>query len=92
MRTINALKEVESVNLLYVPVKAETHFEQWQKEAKKEILLVGDSPAFLRSGGHIQFVQEAARIKLKVNLDALKSGRVMLNSTLLRLADTSPLP
>ncbi len=51
------------------------------------ILLVSDLPAFARRGGHIELYVEDKSFKFRVNLDALKRGRLMLSSKVLRLAE-----
>lgn len=92
VRRIETPSEIERVQLLFVAQAAEKRFEQWPHEDKKGVLLVGDSPTFLHSGGHIQFVSEAGRIKLRVNLPALTNHNIVVSSSLLRISEIASAP
>jgi len=50
------------------------------------VLTVGDSPGFAEAGGTMNFVIEAARVKLEVNMRAAERARVRISSKLLTLA------
>lgn len=50
------------------------------------VLTVGDSPGFAEAGGTVNFVIEAARVKLEVNMAAAERARVRISSKLLTLA------
>src|SRR6266568_243526 len=54
--------------------------------AGTDVLTVGDSPAFLRRGGMIQFVLVSNHVRFAVNLDALNRSHLVLSSELLRVA------
>jgi hypothetical protein len=78
---------VEGLQLLFVPQSAERRFEQWPREIAKKTLTVGESRDFLKEGGHLQLIQEAGRIRIAANLDALKRTELRLSSSLLRIAE-----
>ncbi|HEX2163686.1 MAG TPA: YfiR family protein, partial [Thermoanaerobaculia bacterium] len=50
-------------------------------------LVVGESAALLRAGGHFRFRLAGERVRLSVNLRALEAGRLRVSSRLLRLAE-----
>lgn len=50
------------------------------------VLTVGDSPGFAEAGGTMNFVIEASRVKLEVNIGAAERARVRISSKLLTLA------
>lgn len=92
VRRIETAADIDRIQLLFIAANAEKRFEQSHHEDQKEILLVGDSPTFLRSGGHIQFVSEAGRIKLRVNLQALTNHNIVVSSSLLRISEIASAP
>lgn len=54
---------------------------------QQQILLVSDSEDFARLGGMIQFSLRDNRLKLVINLNAVRQARIQLSSKLLRMAE-----
>lgn len=53
---------------------------------ERDILTVGDSEAFVESGGMIALLRQRKRIHPVINMDALDASALRLSSKLLRLA------
>jgi len=52
------------------------------------VLTVGDFENFATAGGMVRFMKTAdARIKLRINLDAVRAGGLIMSAKLLRIAD-----
>ena len=50
------------------------------------VLTVGETDQFIASGGMVNFVQEASKIRFQINDDAAKAARLKISSKLLTLA------
>ncbi|HEU5080321.1 MAG TPA: YfiR family protein [Opitutaceae bacterium] len=92
VRRVDSWNELENIQLLFVPENAERRFEQWPQETATKTLTVGEARDFLRDGGHLQLIQDAGRIRIAANLDALKQTELQLSSNLLRIADVAARP
>lgn len=92
VRSIHAASEIQGVQLLFVAREVETQFERWHDDGLKNILIVGDTSRLLNAGGHIQFLSDGSKVKLRANPVALKRSAVSLSSNLLRIAQVSSLP
>lgn len=57
---------------------------------ERPVLTVGDSEGFASLGGMIRFVTESTRIRLHVNVEAVKAAGLTLGSRLLRAAAIVP--
>lgn len=55
---------------------------------RRNIVTVGETPEFLNQGGMIALVADQNRVRLRVNLPAVRSGKIEMSSKLLRVADT----
>lgn len=55
--------------------------------AGKPILTVGDTENFARRGGMIRFLTENKKMRLRVNLDAVRDAEIEISSKLLRPAE-----
>lgn len=79
--------EIASCHVLYL---ARSAFGDWarvqQVSAGRSILTASSMPDFARRGGMVEFGVERNRLRLTVNLDAARAGRVTLSSSVLRLA------
>ncbi len=53
----------------------------------RNILTVGDTEGFLKNGGMIRFFNKKDKIKLQVNLEAVKAKGLLVSSKLLRLVE-----
>jgi hypothetical protein len=54
------------------------------------VLTVSDTDQFIESGGMVNFVQEASKIRFQINNEAAKAAQLKISSKLLSLAVTSP--
>ena len=54
----------------------------------RNVLTVGDSEDFALRGGMIQLVTEKNKIRMRINLEAVKAANLTISSKLLRVAET----
>ncbi len=81
------VRESQDCHLLFVPSAQTWALEGLLKSLKgRRILLVGDRPGFLESGGMLNFLLEDQRVRFEVNLDRTKAAGLNLSSKLLALA------
>lgn len=53
----------------------------------RSILTVGDDATFIRRGGMVRFVTESDRVKVRINVDAVRASGLEIRSKLLRVAE-----
>lgn len=56
----------------------------------RRVLTVGDTESFSQGGGMILFITRNGRIRLRINMDAVRAANLSLSSKLLRLAEITP--
>jgi uncharacterized protein DUF4154 len=56
----------------------------------RKVLTVGDTKSFSQGGGMILFITRNGRIRLRINMDAVRAANLSLSSKLLRLAEIAP--
>jgi hypothetical protein len=83
---VDSLEAARRCQILYVAAGSEGHFAP-SSLASEPILTVGDSEAFYRSGGIIQFFTDHSHVRLKVNLAAARADSLTISAKLLRVAE-----
>jgi hypothetical protein len=80
--------EIKQCHILYIrESKADGLKGIFSKLKGRNILTVGDAPKFAELGGMIRFFTESNKIKLQINLGAVKAADLTISSKLLRLAE-----
>jgi hypothetical protein len=84
----NNEKEAEQCHILYININESKKRKEIIEALKgRPVLTVGDAADFTKSGGMIRFFTSTNKIKLQINPEASKEGKLMLSSRLLKLAD-----
>jgi hypothetical protein len=79
--------EARAVHLLFVEAGEEASFgDVWQKIADSNVLVVGESPQFLASGGCIRLILDEQRLRFEINASAAERARLRISSQLQKLA------
>jgi hypothetical protein len=79
--------EARAVHLLFVEAAEEASFaDVWQKIADSTVLVVGESPQFLASGGCIRLILDEQRLRFEINASAAERARLRISSQLQKLA------
>lgn len=82
------VEEIEVCHILFISRSEADRLGQILASLKdRNILTVGDADGFTERGGMIRFVIEKNKIRLRINLEAAKAGRLTLSSKLLRPAE-----
>jgi len=85
-RVVTAL-EASAVHVLFVEADEEARFgEVWSRLADRNVLLVGESPEFLKRGGCIRLVLDEQRLRFEINASAAERARLRISSQLQKLA------
>jgi len=85
--SIQAIKQLTSTDILYIPKSDASRLDTILKAVKnKNILTVSDIRGFAEKKGMLQLSFVAQKIKLTINLDAVKKAKLKIRSTLLRIA------
>jgi len=81
-------KEAAQCHILYINITESKKRKEIIEALKgQSVLTVADAPDFTKSGGMIRFFTSTNKIKLQINPEASKEGKLMLSSKLLRLAE-----
>jgi YfiR/HmsC-like len=87
VRRVVTPEEVQAVHLLFVEASEEARFaDVWQRIAGSTVLLVGESPSFLGSGGCIRLILDEQRLRFEINASAAERARLRISSQLQKLA------
>lgn len=80
------LEDIEACHILFISSSESGRLKEILPALKdRNILTVGDTDGFTRSGGMIQFFTEQNKIRLRINENAAKAVRLTISSKLLRL-------
>jgi hypothetical protein len=80
--------DIQNCDLLFISQSEAGHLRGIVARLKsKPILTVSDSPDAADLGVCVQFVTKENKIRLRINMDSLKSAHLAMSSELLRLAD-----
>lgn len=83
--------EIRTCQVLFISRSETDRLEQILPSLKgRNILTVADSEDFALHGGMIQLVTEKNKIRMRINLGAVKAANLTISSKLLRVADTTP--
>lgn len=82
------VKQIKNCHILFIHPAFTTRLDNVLKELKgKEILTVSEGSNFIKQGGMIRFIKERNKIRLQVNLSAVKASEITISSKLLRLSE-----
>ena len=83
------LGEIKTCHVLFISRSETDRLEQILASVKgRNILTVGDAEDFALRGGMIQLVTEKNKIRMRINLEAVKAAGLTISSKLLRVAET----
>ena len=82
------LEDVKACHVLFIGRSEAARVKETLAQLKgRSILTVGDQESFGRQGGMIRFVTANNRIRLRVNIEAIKAAGLAISSKLLRVAE-----
>ena len=79
------VKDISSCHILFINPNYQLG-EALTVTRNRTILTVSDAVNFMKMGGMIRFFTQNNKIRLQVNTSAVKSGKLVISSKLLRLA------
>lgn len=87
VKVLTTVSEATKVDLLFVPRGQEALLnDQLPALQGAGVLTVGESEAFAKLGGIINFTTEADKLRLEINLDEAERGGLKIRAQLLKLA------
>ena len=82
------VSEIRSCHVLFISRSESDRLEQiFSALRSRSILTVGDSDDFISRGGMIRLVTEKNKIRIRINVDAVRAAGLTISSKLLRLAE-----
>jgi len=82
------VEDIKKCHILFIGGSEKDRLKQiLAKLNGTNILTVGDSDDFARNGGMIRFVTEKSKIRLRINLEAVKAASLTISSKVLRPAE-----
>lgn len=82
------VKQIKNCHILFIHPSLTPRLDNILKALKdKNILTVSDGSNFTKQGGMIRFATDSNKIKLHVNLTAVKASDITISSKLLRLSE-----
>ena len=89
IRRIDNVDDVESCHLLFVGLSESERLRQIVTRSQKaNVLTVGNMAEFIESGGIINLIKKANKIRFEINLVAAERARLKLDLKLLTLASS----
>lgn len=83
-----SIDDIKDCHILFVSLTDKQVIRRALDKVKsKPVLTVSDSDGFARSGGMIAFFNADGKTRLRINVDAVTEGRLVVSSKLLRLAE-----
>ena len=87
IRYINSGGHIDNCNSVFISVVDMQHINL--EDLPKGILIIGETPDFLSSGGMINLFLEEDRVFFEINIDAINESGPKISSQLLKLARPS---
>jgi hypothetical protein len=83
-----SVKQIKDCHILFIDPAVTPRLDNMLHELKgKEILTVSDGSNFIKQGGMVRFIKESNKIRLQINLSAVKASDITISSKLLRLSE-----
>jgi hypothetical protein len=87
VRQISTPKDVQTCQVVFVGPTEQARVSQIVSAAQEaSTLTVGDLTGFARSGGVINFIEQANKVRFEINSAAAEKSKLTISSQLLRLA------
>lgn len=83
---IRSMDEVERCHVIFMTRKVGSHPAVLERCARRPILTISDAEGFLELGGHVRFVPQPPRTRLRISVGNLKSSGLQARPQLIRLA------
>lgn len=88
VRRYRRIEDISDCHILFISRSEAAHLEHiLEVLGNRSILTVGDTAGYALKGVMIRFINEAGKIRLRINLDAAKAAHLTISSKLLRPAE-----
>jgi len=87
---INTVKTPEAATraqALFIPASEEARLKDWLVK-NPGLLTIGESDAFIRQGGMINFILEGEKIRFEINMEPVEAARLKISAQMQKLAKT----
>ena len=81
------VSDIKTCHVLFISQSETDRLEQILGTLRgRNVLTVGDAEDFISRGGMIRLVTEKSKIRIRINMEAVKAANLTISSKLLRLA------
>ncbi len=88
VQRLRRLSDVKAVHVLFISESESDRVEQIVAALRgRPVLTVGDTEDFCARGGMVRLLNEKNKIRVRINLEPVKSAGLAVSSKLLRVAD-----
>jgi hypothetical protein len=87
IKKISSIEDLTHCHILFIPrtIKAEQLSPFVNKLQNKSILIVGESPGFIKNGACINFYFEGDQVRFEINSEAIRQEKLQIDAKLLNL-------
>jgi hypothetical protein len=86
-KSVSRMEDAGDCHVLFVPSEETARFRSAASDIRrKPILVVGESPGFALTSGHINFYLDGSHVRFEVNVEAARGAGLQISSRLLSLA------
>ncbi|MBW8888066.1 MAG: YfiR family protein [Fibrobacteres bacterium] len=90
VKRFKRIEDIKECHVLFIGANEASRLDGMIASLKdRKILTVGESRDFLAQGGMIRFVEEAGKVRFKINLDAVQEADLSVSSKLLKVAQVT---
>lgn len=83
------IKEINNCQIIFISISETAKTKEIISSIEHQnILTVSDDEHFLKSGGQLRFFKESNKVRIQINMTAVKKSQLEISSKLLRIAKT----
>ena len=88
IRRYQKIEDIKTCHILFISASEDSRLDTILGTLKdRAVLTVGDGTGFARRGGMVRFLSEKNKIRMRINLEAVKAANLKVSSKLLRVAE-----
>jgi hypothetical protein len=87
VQTTSSLKALTHCHILFIPrtIQPELQFQIINELQDLPILVVGESPGFVKHGGCVNFYMDGDQVRFEINSDSIRQKKLFVDAKLLNL-------
>jgi hypothetical protein len=87
VQTMSSIKALTHCHILFIPrtIQPELQFQIINELQDLPILVVGESPGFVKHGGCVNFYMDGDQVRFEINSDSIRQKKLIVDAKLLNL-------